>query len=296
MCRGREVVQELETSHYTLASDHPWLFQWTMLPPSYNHCNTPATSSDAIHHRQCIDAASASSLPAHRRHQRTVAGRRAACTRAFEQRVDSYTVSTILFSIGVVRAYSSFSPAHTFPIPTGSPHACLLADPPDPLLPDGELSQPLGRCRARRRRPRHRSPCPSRRRPPSPRRPHSLDALALAFALGDPSPHAHRFRGSLRLGSDADRHRRTRARARARTRTLTHALALAPAFAFALAEPPRRRALALALVDILRPDLAADRHRCARIRTRTHTRTRTRTRTRKSPRRTRTRIRRPPAT
>ena len=157
------------------------------------------------------------------------------------------------------------------------------------IPPDGELSQPLGRCRVRRRRPpRHLPPCPGptptaiatqtpRRLPPSP---HSHSHTHSQSPLEIPSPHARCFRGASATWL---RRRSPSPSPHAHTHTHTHthalALALAPAFAFALAESPRHRVLALA--DILRPGLAADRRSPSCARMRTHIRIR---------------IRRPPAT
>ena len=174
--------------------------------------------------------------------------------------------------------------------PLPLPHARSLADPLDPLLFD-ELSQPLGRCRVRRRRRLN------RRRPPSPRRPldvyhhrrtrspHSLAALArrtrtrICICI--------RLRRPLVARASLSRTPATWLRCPSPS-PHTHARTLSLSLPHSHSPPQNPLAAVHCSRNILRPDLAADRHRCARIRTRT--------RTRKSPHRTRTRIRRPPAT
>ena len=129
--------------------------------------------------------------------------------------------------------------------------AHTLTEPPDPLLPDGELSQPLGRCRVRRHHPpRHLPPRPRpnanrHRRTPTPIRTcirirsHAY-AYTLALALvGPPSLHVHSH-----LRTPATWPRRQLPSLYTHTHTCTCTLSLShspsqnpPACALALADP-----------------------------------------------------------
>ena len=116
MCRGREVVQELETSLYTLTSDHPRPFSVddaSALLRRLQHCRTPFTTASTLvppsHRRhQHIVAASTSSLP-----RRLVPGRS-------NGGVDNYTVSMyILVSVWDMRRTLTLSnPGRALPMPT----------------------------------------------------------------------------------------------------------------------------------------------------------------------------------
>ena len=116
MCRGREVVQELETSLYTLTSDHPQPFSVDdtgALLRRLQHCWTPfttaSTSVPPLHRRhQCIIAASTSSLP-----RQLVPGRS-------NRGVDDYTVSTYILVLvqDVRRTLTLSNPGHVLPMPT----------------------------------------------------------------------------------------------------------------------------------------------------------------------------------
>ena len=82
---------QVETSFLHVDLQPPLdFFQWTTPPPFYDHCNTSATSLDAIHHPQHIGATSASLPPT----PRLVPGHS-------NGSVDNYEVSNILV-IGVV--------------------------------------------------------------------------------------------------------------------------------------------------------------------------------------------------